>query len=409
MTFYEPIAVGLSQLRANKLRSFLTLLGIVIGVAAVIGIVSLGEGLRRSVMGAFAQQGGATTVLVRPPRQWENKGGRWVQRPWEEYLTTDDLVAFYEETDQIRAAVPGVWNGAQLQYGKATTGGQMTGTSEDFTDGFSWPVEKGRFLTAEDILYSRRVCVIGHKILKDLFQEKDPIGAEIKLNGERYTVVGLLESRVRFGREEGDEVLIPYTTAQKRITGNRHLLGITLFVEELEAVKEVARAVRRVLRGRHAHGDEYWVETSENQMQQANDIIRIMKMVAGGIAGISLLVGGIGIMNIMLVSVTERTREIGIRKAIGAKPRHILFQFLAEAVVLSLAGGAIGVGTGVGFGVAFAKLIQHFAPGSPFASVVSLDSVLWAASFALAVGVFFGVYPALRASRLDPVEALRYE
>ncbi len=409
MTFYEPVAVGLSQLRANKLRSFLTLLGIVIGVAAVIGIVSLGEGLRRSVAGEFAQSGGATTVLVRPPWDYENRDGRWVRRAWQEYLTTGDLAAFYDETDDIQYAVPGVWRQVQLRYGKATMGAQVTGTSAEFTQGFSWPVAKGRGLTPDDIVFNRRVCVIGEKNRQELFQTKEPVGAEIKLNGERYTVIGVLAPRVRQGREQGDEVLIPYTTAQKRIAGDRHLMGITLFVDELEAVKDVAQAVRRVLRGRHEHGDEFWVETSENQLQQLDNIIRVMKMVAGGIAGISLLVGGIGIMNIMLVSVTERTREIGVRKAIGAKPRHILFQFLAEAVVLSLAGGVIGVAAGVGFGLGIAKLIQRLAPGSPFASSVSLESVLWAASFALAVGVFFGVYPALRASRMDPVEALRYE
>ncbi len=409
MVFYEPIAVGLAQLRANKLRSLLTLLGIVIGVAAVIGIVSLGEGLRQTVMGDFAQRGGATTVLVNPPEDWVRKEGRWVQRPWKEYLTSEDLTAFYEESDQIRAALPGVWGLAEARHGKSSTSARYTGTSAEFADGFNWPVDLGRNLSEEDVRYARRVCVIGRQILKDLFQEQPAVGEEIELNGDRYEVVGVLEPRVRFGQEQGSEILIPVTTAQMRITGNRYLQGITLFAARLEGVNALADAVRRVLRGRHEHGDEFRVRTSEKQMEEADNVIRIMKMVAGGIAGISLLVGGIGIMNIMLVSVTERTREIGIRKALGAKPRHILFQFVVEALVLSLAGGAIGILAGMGFGLGIAALIQKLAPGSPFTSVVSPGSILAATGAAMAVGLFFGIYPAWRAARLDPVEALRRE
>ena len=409
MVLFEVITVALGQLRTNKLRSFLTLLGIMIGVAAVIGIVSLGEGLRRTIMGQFAQSGGATTVLINPPQQWVRKDGRWVRRSWEEHLTTDDLKAFHEETDEIRTAVPGVGGSAQLQYGKTTINSRFTGTSESFNEGYSWPVEMGRILTAEDVLYSRKVCIIGRTVFKDLFQSRDALGEEIKINGERYTVVGVLEERVRFGRDQGNEVYIPYTTAQKRFTGNRHVYGITLFVETLEAVDEVAKAVRRVLRRRHEHGEEFRVRTSQNRMEEVNKIIGIMKMVAGGIAGISLLVGGIGIMNIMLVSVTERTREIGIRKALGAKPGHLLFQFVTEAVVLSLAGGALGIVLGMGFGLGIEQLIRSFDPDTPFASIVSFQSILWALLFASTIGIFFGVYPAFKAARMDPVEALRHE
>ena len=409
MIFYEPVTVGLAQLRANKLRSFLTLLGIVIGVAAVIGIISLGEGLRRTIMGDFVHRGGAATVLVNPPGEWERKGGRWVRRAWQAYLTNDDLEALQGETDHIRTAVPSISGQAQLQYGKTTINARFTGTSPQFNEGFGWPVDMGRPLTAEDLRYARRVCLIGRQIFKDLFQNKNSIGKEIKLNGERYTVVGILEERVRFGREQGDQIFIPYTTAQKRLTGNEHLLGITLFAKELEVVNRVTEAVRRVLRRRHEHGDEFHVEASQQQIEEVNKIIRVMKQVAGGVAGISLLVGGIGIMNIMLVSVTERTREIGIRKALGAKPHHILFQFLAEAVILSLAGGALGTSLGIGFGLGIEQVIEYFAPGSPFVSTTALESILWAMGFALVVGVFFGVYPAIRAAHLDPIEALRYE
>ena len=409
MILVEVIAVGLAQLRANKLRSFLTLLGIMIGVAAVIGIVSLGEGLQRTLMDRFAQSGGATTVLISPPPQWVFKVGRRVRRPWTEFLTTDDLQAFHEETARIRTALPRVSGGAQLQYGKTTMNSSFEGTSESFNEGHTWPVEMGRPLTTDDVRYARKVCMIGYKIYKDLFQRREPLGEEIKVNGERYTVVGVLEERVRFGSNEGDKVYIPYTTAQKRYTGNRQLIDITLFVESLEAVDEVEAAVRRVLRRRHEHGEEFKVNTSRQEIENADRTLTITKMVGGGIAGISLLVGGIGIMNIMLVSVTERTREIGVRKALGAKPGHLLLQFVAEAVVLSLVGGLLGIALGTGFGHGIDQLIHSFNPDSPFASVVSLQSILWALLFASSVGLFFGIYPAFKAARMDPVEALRYE
>ena len=409
MVLFETIFVGLTQLRANKLRSVLTLLGIVIGVASVIGIVSIGEGLRRTVVGEFARSGGAGTVMVRPPEEWVRRGGRSVQRPWVERLTSGDLKAFYEETSEIDAAVPGLWGGAELRFGKTTMNAGYTGTSESFNEGYSWPVVEGRQLTAEDVMFSRKVCMIGQKVRTDLFGGTAPVGLDLKLNGERYTVVGVLEERVRFGRDEGDQVYIPYTTVQRRLLGNRHLFGITLFLNDLDEVANVADAVRRVLRRRHEHGDEFWVETSANQLEQVGQTIAIMKGVAGGIAGISLLVGGIGIMNIMLVSVTERTREIGVRKALGAKPHHIMMQFVAEATVLSLIGGLIGIGLGIGFGLGIEQLIHHFDADAPFSSVVSVEAVLAALLFSSCVGLFFGVYPAARAARMDPVEALRHE
>jgi len=409
MVFYEPIAVGLTQLRTNKLRSALTLLGIMIGVGAVIGIVSLGEGLRSTVAADFAREGGVTAIEVKPPRGYERKAGRWVRRPWQEYLTSRDLKAFHEESDEIHVAVPGIERGVQVRYGKTTISTRIKGSSEAFHEGLNWPARMGRQLTAEDVKLARRVCLIGNKVWTDLFQQRNPIGEEIKLDGERCTVVGVLEERVSFGRDQGDLVLVPYTTVQRRVIGNQRLQDIVVFAEGMEAVERVTEAVRRVLRRRHEHGDEFRVEVGQEQLEQIEKVISIMKMVAGGISGISLLVGGIGIMNIMLVSVTERTREIGIRKALGAKPGHILFQFLAEAIILSLAGGLLGILLGSGFGLGMSQLIHQLAPDSLFSSVVAPASVIWALTFASAVGVFFGVYPAYRASRLDPVEALRYE
>ena len=407
MTLLEPLFAGLGQLRAHKLRSLLTLLGIVIGVAAIIAVVSLGEGLRREVIAQFVFSGGAGMIEVEPPRQWVRKDGRWVRRPWQEHLTEADVAAMQREIDELHALVPSVRGGASLQRGKTTMQVSYTGTSEAFNEGFNWPVASGRSLSADDLRLARKVCLIGGDVHKDLFQEADPLGEEILLNGDRYVVIGVLDERVRFGQSEGNMVLVPYTTAQKRLRGEDHFSQLTLFVEDLDAVERVVAAVRRILRRHHEHGDEFEVETSEGQIDDANEFFRVLQQVGGGIAGISLLVGGIGIMNILLVSVAERTREIGIRKALGAKPRHILGQFLAESVVLSMVGGLLGILSGLGLGLGAAFVIQQLAPGAPFTSIVSAESVLWAVGFSSAVGIFFGVYPAFRAARLDPVEALR--
>ncbi len=407
MTVLEPLFAGLGQLRAHKLRSLLTLLGIVIGVAAIIAVVSLGEGLRRQVISQFIFSGGAGMIEVEPPRQWVRKDGRWVRRPWQEHLTAADMAAMQREIDELHALVPKVGGSASLQRGKTTVQTSYTGTSAAFTEGFNWPLTSGRPLSADDLRLARKVCLIGGDVHKDLFQEADPLGEEILLNGDRYVVVGVLAARVRFGRSEGNIVLVPYTTAQKRLQGVDHFSELTLFVEDLEAVERVVAGVRRVLRRHHEHGDAFEIETSEGQIDNANEFFRVLQQVGGGIAGISLLVGGIGIMNILLVSVAERTREIGIRKALGAKPRHILGQFLAEAVVLSMVGGLLGILCGFSLGLGAAFVIQQFAPGSPFTSIVSAESVLWAVGFSSGVGIFFGVYPAFRAARLNPVEALR--
>ena len=407
MTVLEPLFAGLGQLRAHKLRSLLTLLGIVIGVAAIIAVVSLGEGLRRQVISQFIFSGGAGMIQVEPPRQWVRKDGRWVRRPWQEYLTEADMAAMQREIDELHALVPEIHGSAALQRGKTTVDASYTGTSAAFNEGFNWPVLGGRPLSADDLRLARKVCLLGDDVHKDLFQGANPLGKEILLNGDRYVVIGVLDERVRFGRSEGNIVLVPYTTAQKRLQGVDHFSELTLFVEDLDAVERVVAAVRRVLRRHHEHGDEFEVETSEGQIDDANEFFRVLQQVGGGIAGISLLVGGIGIMNILLVSVAERTREIGIRKALGAKPRHILGQFLAEAVVLSMVGGLLGILSGLGLGLGAAFVIQQLAPGAPFTSIVSAESVLWAVGFSSGVGIFFGVYPAFRAARLDPVEALR--
>jgi putative ABC transport system permease protein len=242
-----------------------------------------------------------------------------------------------------------------------------------------------------------------------LFGRAPAVGREVKLNGERYTVAGVMEERTLFGQEWSSIVFVPATTAMQRLFGTRDISGVVAVAASAEEAPRLGAEIVAALHEKYGKRMQYEIGSPGSLLSGIEQTILVMKLVSGGIAGISLLVGGIGIMNMMLVSVTERTREIGIRKAIGARSGQILFQFLAEAVVLAFAGAALGTAFGVGFGAAIEAVIRWFAPGSPFSSVVTLPSVLWAVGAACGIGVFFGVYPAFRAARMDPVEALRYE
>ena len=408
MNALDLFLIGLSQLWANTLRSLLTILGITIGIGSVIGVVSIGEGLRHNVVSQFSQMGGAYLVVVQPPRTYQIKNGRRVPRSWREYLTARDLMAIEAEVDHIRAALPLVgWN-AQARYRKASAMGKVRGTMPGYHDAMDWEVDRGRFLSPWDVKNWRRVCVIGDKIAGDLFADLNPVSREVKLNGERYTVIGVMKPRSVFGNDWGHQIIVPVTTLQKRVVGNDYYSIIFVYVESATNVKAVTEKIKKVLKRLHKRGDAFRVDTGERVLKDVDRVTLIMKLVAGGIAGISLMVGGIGIMNIMLVSVTERTREIGIRKAVGAKRVHILVQFIIESAVLSLFGGVLGILCGLGFGVGISYMIAHYS-GADFPSVVSWSAVMLAVAVSGGIGVFFGVYPAARASALDPVEALRHE
>lgn len=408
MNALDLFLIGLSQLHANALRSLLTILGVTIGVGAVIGVVSIGEGLRRNIVSQFSQVGGANLVIVQPPRTYEIKDGRRVPRSWREYLTARDLTAIEEEVDRIQAAFPLVgWN-TQVRYQKASASGEVQGTLPGYHQAMDWDLDRGRFLSNWDVKTWRRVCVIGDKIAEELFAELNPVTREVKLNGERYTVIGVMKPRLLFGRDWGRQIVVPVTTLQKRVVGTDYYSVIFVYVENAVHVKSVTQNIEKVLKRLHAHGGAFRVSSGESVLENVDQVTLIMKLVAGGIAGISLLVGGIGIMNIMLVSVTERTREIGIRKAVGARRVHILIQFIIESAVLSLFGGLLGILCGLGFGFGISYLIEYYSEAE-FPSVVSWSAVMLAVAISGGIGVFFGVYPAARASALDPVEALRYE
>jgi putative ABC transport system permease protein len=410
------VAVGIAQLRANKLRSILSLLGILIAVGSVTGIVSIGEGLQYAIVGEFDRMGGYSMIWSWAPDRWyRDKTGSWVRRNWEEFLTDRDIKAITAETDKIEFITPNVWGldvggtESNMRYQSASTFGTIIATSVDFPLAENWQIAKGRFLNMIDMINSAKVCVLGNQLVDDLFgSSANPLEKEVKIGTMRYTVIGVMEEKKFFDNDYDNRVMIPVTTAQRRILGNDHLGFLIVKVKNPGDVPEVADAMRRVFRRLHEHGDDFNVRTGQAALEEINRILLIMKAVAGGIAGISLLVGGIGIMNIMLVSVTERTREIGIRKALGATRSNILYQFVVEAVVLCLFGGLLGIGLGLLFGKVislYISSITHMA----FLSIISPKLMLIAVGFSLFVGITFGVYPAWRASRFDPVEALRYE
>jgi len=404
----DSISMALSQLRANKLRSALTLLGIIIGVGSVVGVVSMGEGLRSKVMSEIDKIGGSRLIFVAPPPLYYRKEGRWIRRPWVEHLTMRDADLIVEECPEVASVVPIAGSGETIKYGRASTECRVEGVQPDHPEVMNWYVDQGRFINDTDIEEARKVIVLGDEVKKDLFGSRQALDREVRIRDQRYVVVGVMESKRLFGSDWGDNVLVPLTTAQKRILGNKYLHALLVYCTDSTKALALKKELEKFFKRHHKHGSEFKVFAAETEIKKIDQIITILKMVVGGIAGISLLVGGIGIMNIMLVSVTERTREIGIRKAIGARRRHIMLQFLVEAVVLSLCGGAIGILFGTGLGMGISEVIGHVAK-EPFPSKVSLEAVAVAIGFSFFTGVFFGVYPARKASLLDPVEALRYE
>ncbi len=408
MNVIEPLVVAFSQLRANKMRSFLTTLGILIGVGSVMGVTSIGEGMRRQIVSEFEQVGGSKLIVVSPPRQWVRRDGRWVRRSWEEHLLVEDIQKILEECPLVETVIPMNASGAQLKYKKANTQGDFWGVNPEFSEAWGWPVEQGRFISLSDLKRWRKIAVIGQKIKEDLFGEKSAVGKEIKINGRRYEVVGVMAEKRMFYEDWGQRVFIPFTTAAKRMIGNDYLDVLFVYAKTARDANQAAEEIRRTLRRYKQHGDEFEIETADAQIQDVNRIFGIMKLVVGGIAFVSLLVGGIGIMNIMLVSVTERTREIGIRKAVGARRRTILTQFLIESGFLCLFGGILGVLFGLGLGFGISSIISALT-NEPFPSVISVQATVTALIFSASWGILFGVFPAWKAAKLHPVEALRYE
>ena len=407
MNYIDALRIAIGHLLVNRLRSGLTVLGIMIGVGSVVGTVSIGEGTRRMIVAEFGKLGGSNLIVVSPKR-WMFRDGLLVPATDYQPLTLEDVNHVKSASEKIVSVVPRVSVSGMVRHWKSALACQVVGTSPAYSRALEWPVSDGRFLSSSDIDQARTICVLGHSLSQALFAGTNPLGEEVRLNGQRYTVVGVFEERDLFGRDWGNRIIVPVTTAQYRILGSGRLDELMVRTAEITDTFGTMSKIRKELTRYHGSRADYLIESGKGILDQVEQTILVVKLVAGGIAGISLLVGGVGIMNIMLISVSERTREIGIRGALGAKPFDLLLQFGIEALVLSASGGALGVGIGFAFGKTLSHAIHKYVEIA-LPSFVSLESVVLAMSFSVAVGLFFGLFPAARASRLDPVDALGAE
>ena len=410
MNIFEPVKMGLEQLRVHKMRAFLSILGILISVGSVTGIVSIGEGLQVTILDQFEQSGGPNMITIRPPDTWyRNDGGQWVRRDWEEHIQNRDLDYIAEHAENVDFVVPINFFSLNVSYRDVSASASVSATNEHYLAIQNYHIDKGRNINTQDVKGAAKVAVLGSELAEDLFGDENPVGREIKLEGIRFEVVGVLSPSPMLMGNSNSRVLIgPYTTGQLRFTGDDQLNRIIVRADTPDNVDAVVHQIGTILKHYHEHGADFRVQSGQDSIEQFNRIMFILKAIAGGIAGISLLVGGIGIMNIMLVSVTERTREIGIRKALGAKSSSILSQFILEAIVLCLFGGGLGIVLGLGLGAGIAQIIKNLS-GEPFVSIITPGLMAFAILYSSLIGLFFGVYPAWRAARLDPIEALRYE
>ncbi len=407
MNLLATFKVAFRALSRNKMRSILTMLGIIIGVGAVIAMVGIGQGASASIQAQIANLGNNMLFV------WAgstNTGGIRGGSGSNNTLMPEDVEAIEAECPSVRAASPGVRANGQLVFGNqnwAASSG-IQGVNEKFPDIRAWPVASGEFFTESDVRTATRVCVLGKTVADNLFVGTDPIGQTLRIRNLPFRVIGILSAKGQnqYGQDQDDTVIIPYTAAQKKLLTISHVhQGMISAVSPL-ATASAEREITALLRQRHRLGpnqeNDFTIRNLTDVADAADQSSRIMTNLLASIAGVSLLVGGIGIMNIMLVSVTERTREIGIRMAIGARSRVIRRQFLIEAITLSLVGGIIGVLLGVGASVTISKTLN-------WPSLVSPVSIAVSVVFSVLVGVMFGYYPARKAASLDPIEALRYE
>ena len=405
----DLIAVARIAVRAlarNKMRSSLTMLGIIIGVGAVIAMVGVGQGAQQQVQQQIAAMGsnilfvGSGTVT---------RGGTHMGWGATKTLVYADMLAILRECPAVKAAAPGSNTSTQVVFGNDNWATRINGTEPQYFDIRNWPFQEGTAFTQQDVEMAANVAVIGESVRKNLFAATDPLGQTIRIKSLPFKVVGVLAQKgtsAAMGDDQDDVVLVPITTLQKKITGQDWLRWIMVSATSRQASYAAQEQITSLLRDRHriraGQDDDFMVRNLADMADLADQAGSVMTMLLASIASVSLIVGGIGIMNIMLVSVTERTREIGIRMAIGATERNVQSQFLTEAVVLSLIGGAIGIVFGMGASYLITNTLGWVVLISPLAIVTAVV-------FSMAVGIFFGFYPARKAAHLNPIEALRYE
>ncbi len=396
--------VGLKAISRNKLRSFLTMLGIVIGVGCVIAVVAIGNGATKSVENTINSLG--TNFIMIFPGATTSSGARMFTG--NSTLTPEDADAIKTECPAVAYVSPMVRSAAQVVAGELNWGTSIQGVGVEYPLIRSWNVDQGNFFTDADVKAAAKVCVLGATVVDNLFPNDAAVGQIVRIKNVPFRVVGVLERKGgnMMGQDQDDTIIAPYTTVMKQLSGKTKIDMLQVSAVSADQVQEAQNEIDALLRQRHRippNGDADFQMRSQEEIAQAQaQQMGILRTLLLSIAAISLLVGGIGIMNIMLVSVTERTREIGIRMAIGAKGRHVLLQFLFEAVTLAIVGGLIGVVLGVGASEAVGKYLQ-------WPIVVTTTSVALSFGVAAFVGIFFGFYPARKASRLDPIDALRYE
>ena len=404
--------IALKAISANKLRSFLTALGIIIGVASVIAMLAIGQGSKRSIRKQIAEMG-SNMIMIRPGADMHG-GVRQIADAMQT-LKLEDFQAIQQEARYIAAISPTVNSSGQFIYGNNNTPSSLYGVNEDYLTIRQLQVEDGEFFTEQDIKTSAKVCILGQTVIDNLFPDgSDPIGKVVRFNSIPFRVIGVLKKKGynSMGMDQDDLALVPYTTVMKRILAITYLQGINCSAVTQDATNLAIEEITGILRRNHklkeatedspADADDFTIRSQEEMASMMNSTMNLLTILLGSVAGISLIVGGIGIMNIMYVSVTERTREIGLRMSVGARGMDILSQFLIEAAILSIAGGIIGVVLGIA-----AAYIIKAAAAMPI--YIQWWSILMSFGVCTLIGIFFGWYPAKKAANMDPIEAIRYE
>jgi putative ABC transport system permease protein len=413
MSPLKTVQIAIRALAKNKMRACLTVLGVVIGIAAVTTMVSIGQSATSLVRNEL--EGFGTNVIVIRPTMVQRQGVRSGKKIT---LTASDSRAIEAECPAILASTPLVGAGGQVVFGSLNySPNEMFGVGENYLQVRNWPIRHGVFFDRGQIEKGDKVCVIGKTVAIKLFQTANPLGERIRIANKPFTIIGIMETKGAnlVGEDQDSILLLPYTTVRRTLQGSQFddVNAILASAKAVEQMGSAADQIRQLLLSRHkinpGQAPDFEVNTTTEIANMLGMVTGTMTLMLASIAGISLIVGGVGIMNIMLVSVTERTREIGIRMAVGARSRDILFQFLVESVMLSCIGGLLGFSLGIAACYGLTSLINSFSSGTEWPVVISIPAAIMAVVFSAAVGVFFGFYPARRASRLDPIEALRYE
>jgi putative ABC transport system permease protein len=407
MKLFNLIRIALKALQRNKLRAFLTMLGIIIGVAAVIAMVAIGQGSKKSIQDQLSSMG-SNMITIRPNSNQTVGGGARLDASGLQSLTLDDVKAIQKQATYITSVSPAVQAKGQAINGALNWPTTIQGVSPDYLSIRNWPLKDGIPFTQEHVNTADKVCLIGQTVVENIFGSEDPVGKIIRFNKIPFKVIGVLAEKGEnaFGQDQDDIIIAPYTTVQKRILAIPYIQNIYASAVDENSSTEATAEVTDILRTSHklkaTDDDDFLVRTQAELINTFSSTSQLLTVLLAAIAGISLIVGGIGIMNIMYVSVTERTKEIGLRMSIGAQGTDILLQFLIEAILISITGGIIGVI----LGITASRLVTLFLS---WPTLVSQSSIMLSFMVCAITGVFFGYYPAQKASRLDPIEALRYE